>query len=139
MSYQDTENPSPTGLNLVNHLKENNNNVIFSNKQSVLEDIKEETEKKAENELPTKRHVSNIITKMKKKISKFQMLKLFIVKSLQQEEDWKKEQDSFKVEIKRIIKQCERDIIGRLVQQQVIPQTELEYDNENIESNKRRK
>ena len=78
MSYQDTENPSPTGLNLVNHLKENNNNVIFSNKQSVLEDIKEETEKKAENELPTKRHVSNIITKMKKKISKFQMLKLFI-------------------------------------------------------------
>ena len=31
-----TENPSPTGLNLVNHLKENNNNVIFSNKQSVL-------------------------------------------------------------------------------------------------------
>ena len=95
-------------------------------------------EKNNRNFFAPKRHVTMFLPKMEKKMSKLRMIKQFVIKSLQQEDQYKKEQEFINLNLKKLIKKCERDLLRKLVEQQIVPKKELDYyDGENIENAKK--
>ena len=118
-SFVNNTSLKASGVNLEGITEENNNNSLFTGNSI---------------QIPPQKHLSMFLNKMDKKLSKLQMIKQFIIKSLQQEEKFKREQEMITNNLKMTIKQCERDILGKLVERKILEPKELEYyDNENME------
>ena len=119
-SFVNNTSLKASGVNLEGITEENNNNNSLFTGNSI--------------QIPPQKHLSMFLNKMDKKLSKLQMIKQFIIKSLQQAEKFKREQEMITNNLKMTINQCERDILGKLVERKILEPKELEYyDNENME------